>query len=527
VSGLERARFAGGLRLCRLERTALFGALLGLSAIACSSTDGSTQRSLTTNGGAPSAAGTDPVGSEAGGGSDAALGGAGGAGAGVAGAAGNNQMGAKAVSISPGAVHVAPSGMQQFSASINGSSNVTFSWSVQEGASGGSITDTGLYTAPAATGTYHVVATNKADASASASATVLVNKAGDCANLPAVGTWENISPLVTPDGNTSGKNYSESIVVDPFDSATVYWGSGYGGIFKSTDCGSTWAKINLGRGGADLDRSAVGSMALDPLHAGVMYATAFEGANGLFKSIDGGANWDQLMATDGEVAKAVPRTLVNSVAMQVDKPEHLVVSMHAGCQSPYGKVCEAESLDAGKTWTVTTVPMATDDYAPGAGAFILNESSWLFGAYSAGLWLTTDHGVTWRNVTPTGSTGSTAGKTLVLPFSPNPVDGKYYLPSMEGVLQSTDATGTAWSLIPKSGGRTVGLVMGEGNMYSSDQWSPTYHVAALNAPTTWTTLAPPAGLAQDKGAPYLALDATHHILYSSNFAAGLWRVVTQ
>jgi hypothetical protein len=28
------------------------------------------------------------------------------------------------------------------------------------------------------------------------------------------------------------------------------------------------------------------------------------------------------------------------------------------------------------------------------------------------------------------------------------------------------------------------------------------------------------------GAPYLAYDAAHHILYSSNFAGGLWRVVT-
>lgn len=373
--------------------------------------------------------------------------------------------------------------------------------------------------------TTEVVATSKSDATASA--TVLVSKTGDCANLPAAGTWENISPLVTPPGNTNGKNYSESIVVDPFDAATVYWGSGYGGIFKSSDCGSSWQKINVGRGGEALDGSAVGSMALDPLHAGVMYATAFEGANGLFKSTDGGANWDQLMAADGEVAKVVPRTLVNSVAMQADKPEHLVVSMHAGCLPPYGKVCEAESTDAGKTWTVTTVPMGTDDYAAGAGAFILNESTWLFGAYSAGLWLTADHGATWRNVTPKGASGSTAGKTLVLPFSPNPSDGKYYLPSMEGVLQSADTSGTTWSLIPSSGGRTVGLVIGGGKMYSSDQWSPSYHVASQSAPTTWTTFPGPAELPQDKGAPYLALDAEHHILYSSNFAAGLWRVVTQ
>jgi len=506
-------------RLGALPQRALLGAALGVGAIACSSPNGSGPVSaMMGGGGAPGSAGAGPAPAAGAAGEITSPG--------SAGAAGQSASGISVV-ISPAAAHIAPSGAQQFNATVKGASNTSVSWSIQEGAPGGSITDGGLYTAPASAGTYHVIATSKAESSATASAAVIVNKAGDCANLPAPGKWENISPLVTPPGNGSGKNFSESIAVDPFDAATVYWGSGYGGIFKSTDCGSTWKKINLGRGGEALDGSAVGSMELDPLHAGVMYATAFEGANGLFKSTDGGANWDQLMAPGGEVAKAVPNTLVNSVAMQVDKPEHLVVSMHSGCLAPYGKVCEAESLDAGKTWVVTTVPMVSDDYAPGAGAYILSESSWLFGAYGAGLWLTQDHGVTWKNVTPTGATGATAGKTLVLPFSPNPTDNKYYLPSMEGVLQSTDSTGTAWSLIPMSGGRTVGLVIGGGSMYSSDQWSSSYRVASQAAPTVWTTFPGPAELPEDQGAPYLALDTAHHILYSSNFAAGLWRVVTQ
>jgi len=48
------------------------------------------------------------------------------------------------------------------------------SWSVQEGAAGGSITADGLYTAPGATGTYHVVASVLADPSRTATATVAV-----------------------------------------------------------------------------------------------------------------------------------------------------------------------------------------------------------------------------------------------------------------------------------------------------------------------------------------------------------------
>ena len=50
-------------------------------------------------------------------------------------------------------------------------------WSVQEGANGGSIDGSGRYTAPGNPGTFHVVATSVADGSKSATATVTVNAA--------------------------------------------------------------------------------------------------------------------------------------------------------------------------------------------------------------------------------------------------------------------------------------------------------------------------------------------------------------
>ena len=52
--------------------------------------------------------------------------------------------------------------------------NATVTWSVQEGATGGSITNSGGYTAPSRLGTYHVVATSVSDATASASAVVTI-----------------------------------------------------------------------------------------------------------------------------------------------------------------------------------------------------------------------------------------------------------------------------------------------------------------------------------------------------------------
>ena len=51
-------------------------------------------------------------------------------------------------------------------------------WSVQEGAPGGSVTAAGVYTAPGTAGTYHLVATSQADATKSATATVTVATGG-------------------------------------------------------------------------------------------------------------------------------------------------------------------------------------------------------------------------------------------------------------------------------------------------------------------------------------------------------------
>jgi hypothetical protein len=80
-------------------------------------------------------------------------------------------------SVSPSSVTLGPKGTQQFVATvISSSSPVT--WSVQEGATGGSITSTGLYTVPANMGNFHVVASLVADPSESTVATVAVVASG-------------------------------------------------------------------------------------------------------------------------------------------------------------------------------------------------------------------------------------------------------------------------------------------------------------------------------------------------------------
>ncbi len=79
------------------------------------------------------------------------------------------------VDIVPETVELQPGRTQLFKASVAGMANKAVSWSVQEGAGGGIVSSLGLYTAPAAPGKYHVVATSAGNPLRSAIATVNVS----------------------------------------------------------------------------------------------------------------------------------------------------------------------------------------------------------------------------------------------------------------------------------------------------------------------------------------------------------------
>lgn len=75
------------------------------------------------------------------------------------------------VILSPTSASLLPGGTQQFAAVVTGTENKAVQWS----ASGGTVTDGGLYTAPGADGVYSVAATSMDDTMATASAMVVVS----------------------------------------------------------------------------------------------------------------------------------------------------------------------------------------------------------------------------------------------------------------------------------------------------------------------------------------------------------------
>src|SRR4029077_14565466 len=84
------------------------------------------------------------------------------------------------ISVAPTAASVAVGNTQQFTATVTGTSNTAVTWSVAGGAANGTISSSGLYTAPATPPNPPQVtatATSQADSTKSASATVTVTNA--------------------------------------------------------------------------------------------------------------------------------------------------------------------------------------------------------------------------------------------------------------------------------------------------------------------------------------------------------------
>lgn len=100
------------------------------------------------------------------------------------------------------------------------------------------------------------------------------------------GVWKT-----TDNGSTwmpLGDQYStmvvHEIVIDPNNTSTYYWGSGEGRVLKSTDAGATWSDV-----GTTDDFGDVNKIIINPNDSNLLFASS-EGS-GIFKSTDAGISW--------------------------------------------------------------------------------------------------------------------------------------------------------------------------------------------------------------------------------------------
>ncbi|WP_285577900.1 hypothetical protein [Geothrix limicola] len=134
------------------------------------------------------------------------------------------------VTITPPGASLWTNGTQAFQATVSGSTNQAVTWSVLE-ASGGSITETGLYTAPGNAGTFHVKAVSAADPTKSAQVPVTVSvqpPAGAC-NGADLGIGASLHGFTAFPGDNAWNQDVSAAPVDPNSAAIIaFIGAGTG-----------------------------------------------------------------------------------------------------------------------------------------------------------------------------------------------------------------------------------------------------------------------------------------------------------
>jgi hypothetical protein len=264
------------------------------------------------------------------------------------------------------------------------------------------------------------------------------------------------------------------------------------------------------------------SMAIDPSNPNVLYTPQGYGQSGVFKTSNGGVDWDQVLTPN--ITQFAPNGgFVGGIAMDPGQPLHLLVGWHAECSAPYTKACYAETWDGGVTWTMRN---GDPSWAGGEGTRfdIVDTNTWLFNSESNGMWVSTNAGTSWTKIDGIG--GAHAGGQLY-----RAADGNLYMGSVNGVMRSPD-NGLTWSVMPDSGTLVFGVVGDGTKLYTSryfpfnapgaNPWQP-YASTSETAPGIWQTMDSPL---MKNGGP-MVYDPIHQIIYSSNLNAGVWRMVVR
>ena len=210
--------------------------------------------------------------------------------------------------------------------------------------------------------------------------------------------FQGIKPRNIGPSGMSGR--VTAIASDPRNSDVLYIGTASGGLWKSTNAGTTFIPVF-----DEQPVSSIGALAVDPLHPDIVWAGTGEGnprnsvtgGYGIYKSLDGGRTWT---LSGLEETRHIHRIIVNPVNSDV---------VYAGAiGSPWGPNKERgvfKTINGGKSWekilftndTSGVCDMVMDPTNPDklfVGMWNHQRWPWFFnsGGRGSGLYMTLDGG---------------------------------------------------------------------------------------------------------------------------------------
>jgi photosystem II stability/assembly factor-like uncharacterized protein len=246
----------------------------------------------------------------------------------------------------------------------------------------------------------------------------------------------------------------ESVTVDPTNPRVVYATLGAQGGFKSTNGGASWTLI----------RDDAASVAVDPSQPNTVYLVSSD-SESVFKSSDGGSHWAALGSLGA---------LVSGVAVDPVIPSRI----YAGTSSGVWR-----SIDRGASWSPARVP-PPDGFSAKA-VIPARPHGRVFALTYRGLYRSTDGGQSWAF----SGDGLSVGDLLALAVDPAD-PGRVYVSLSDGLFRSVDG-GVSWAPTlgqPAGSGTVLSLAVSAQGVWAGTE---TGLFRSADGGATWAAAGPP------------------------------------
>jgi photosystem II stability/assembly factor-like uncharacterized protein len=247
------------------------------------------------------------------------------------------------------------------------------------------------------------------------------------------------------------------VTIDPNNPLVVWVGTGennsqrsvgYGdGVYKSIDGGKSWNNVGLEQS------EHIGKIVVDPRDSNVVYVAAqgplwaAGGDRGLYKTTDGGENWEPILEID-------EHTGVNEVMLDPRNPDVLFASSYQRRRRVWTLINGGpgsgihKSTDAGKTWTELTTGLPSVEMGRIGLAMSPADADVIYAIIEAqkdkgGVYRSVDSGASWEKRGDYMSSSPQYYNELVP--DPHDVDRVY---SLDTFMHVTEDGGKTWNRVP-------------------------------------------------------------------------------
>lgn len=255
------------------------------------------------------------------------------------------------------------------------------------------------------------------------------------------GSWTFVGPTGKPSGGGAGRlNF---VRFDPANSSTIYVGAPDGGLWKTTNGGTSWTTNT-----DQLATIGVSDVAIDPTNSQVMYLATgdLDGPDtysiGVLKSTDGGNTWN----TTGLTFTANQYRNIGRILINPTNPQIVMAFTNVGI---------FRSTNGGTTWPVVTgtsaLSLSDAEFKPGDPNTVYACGTSFRKSTDAGAtWVAATSGVpTTANVSRMALAVSTANSAYVYILSAGTDNGFY------SVIRSTDSGATFATQMAKTASNNI------------------------------------------------------------------------